>query len=357
MLRVAVLGAGGFLGCHLVPKLLELEGVSVDAIDLELRKLELERAAPRLRCTVADVRERAVLERAVDENDVVFSLTALCTPALYNADPLAVIDANYTHLVPLVARAAERGKRLLHFSTCEVYGRMALDADGRPSERMQEEETALFLGPVQRERWSYACAKQLLERVIWAHGKHRQLDFTIVRPFNVIGPKMDFLPGLDGEGVPRVLACFMNALLRGEPLRLVEGGEQRRSFISVQDFVTGVVAILLRGEACRGQIVNLGNPKNELSIRELAEALAQEFARQAPDRPLAGFQRVSAQEFYGEGYDDSQRRVPDIGKAERLLGFAPRDSLADMLPGIVRDYVARYGQSLAQPAARRVSAR
>ena len=79
---------------------------------------------------------------------------------------------------------------------------------------MVEDETALFLGPVARERWTYAAAKQLLERVIWAHGRHGGLPFTIVRPFNVIGPRMDFIPGVDGEGIPRVLACFLNALMR-----------------------------------------------------------------------------------------------------------------------------------------------
>jgi UDP-apiose/xylose synthase len=215
---------------------------------------------------------------------------------------------------------------------------------------MSEDETALFLGPVHKERWSYACAKQLLERVIWAHGQHAGLPFTIVRPFNVIGPRMDFLPGLDGEGVPRVLASFMSALLRGEPLPLVDGGQQRRSFISVGDFTEGVLRILERPAACRGEILNLGNGANDASVRELAEALAAAYARCVPGAPPARLAEVSAQDFYGPGYDDTRERMPDMNKAERLLDFHPTTTLAAMLPEIVADYVARYQAPLAAAA-------
>lgn len=347
--RLLVLGAGGFLGSHLVPALLRSEGVSIDAVDLDFHKLEHE--SPRLRRHVADISEPGVVEALLARCDTVLSLTALCTPALYSTSPLAVIDANYTHLVPLVASCAARGLRLIHFSTCEVYGRVAVDGSGKPSERMREDDTALLLGPVHRERWSYACAKQLLERVIWAYGDHHGLNFTIIRPFNVIGPRMDFLPGIDGEGVPRVLPCFMNALLRDEELLLVDGGEQRRSFISVQDFVSAIVRVVQRPEAARGQIFNVGSPENDVTIREFAEALAAEYRRQLPRSARPRFRHISSRDFYGEGYDDSLRRVPDIEKAERLLDFRPSMSLSEMLPAIVADYVARYAGALSPPLA------
>lgn len=338
---VAVLGAGGFLGSHLVPALLAQPDLAVEAVDVDFRKLELQ--SPRLRKHRARVDEPGLLAGVVERSDVVLTLNALCTPALYNTNPLEVIDASFTDLVPVVQACAEAGKRLIHFSTCEVYGRVTLDETGAPAAAMSEDTGGLFLGPVSRERWSYACAKQLLERVIWAHGAHRGLAFTIVRPFNVIGPRMDFLPGVDGEGVPRVLPCFMSALLRGEELRLVDGGNQRRSFVSSRDFVDGVVRIVLRPEACRGEIVNLGNPDNEVSIREFAEMLAGVFAGRVGGASPARFRTVSAAEFYGPGYDDTDQRIPDIGKARRLLGWEPRETLGDMLPGIVDDYVQRYG--------------
>lgn len=345
---MVVLGAGGFIGSHLVPALLA-RGSTVDAVDIDLRRLdELPRdASIGLTRITSRIDAPGLLERLTARADIVFSLTALCNPALYNTRPLDVIDASYTDLIPLVKLCAARGRWLIHLSTCEVYGKVALDAEGRPMERMLEEETSLFLGPVHKERWSYAAAKQLLERVIFAHGRHAALPFTIVRPFNVIGPRMDFVPGVDGEGIPRVLASFMHALMTGGDLALVDGGNQRRSFLAVTEIVDALCRVVERPEHCRGEILNLGNPDNDVTIRALAEAIAAAYRVARPDAPAPRLREVSAEELYGEGYDDSLVRVPSIDKAERLLGWRPTLSLADMLPGIVADYLRRYEPLLA----------
>jgi UDP-apiose/xylose synthase len=351
--RIAVLGAGGFIGSHLVPALLAARAdAEICAVDRTLRKLETEDA--RLRVVEASIDRPGLLDELTASCSTVVSLTALCNPSLYNTRPLDVIDASYTDLVPLVKLCAARGVRLVHFSTCEVYGVRALaargDATSTSTSTMNEESTGLFLGPVDRERWSYACAKQLLERVIWAHGAHGGLDFTIVRPFNVIGPRMDFVPGVDGDGVPRVLAAFMGALLRGCALPLVDGGAQRRSFVSIGDFVEAIVRIVERPAACRRQILNVGNPANEVSVRELAETLAAAYAARVPGAPGARFRDVTADELYGAGYDDSAQRIPDVAKARRLLHWHPETTLAEMLPGIIDDYVARYAPEIARQA-------
>lgn len=345
--RVAVLGAGGFLGSHLVPALWARFGRPIDAVDVTFDKLPPmpEGSVTRIR---ARVETPGLLDELTARCDLVISLTALCNPALYNTDPVRVIDASYTDLVPLVNLCAARRRWLLHLSTCEVYGRMALDGDGQALPAMDEERTALFLGPVQRERWSYACAKQLLERLIWAHGTHGALPFTIVRPFNVIGPRMDFVQDVDGEGVPRVLASFMGALMRGEPLPLVDGGHQRRSFLYVDDFVDALLRLIERRAACDREILNVGHPDNDISVRTLAERLREVYARFRPRAPLSRLEEVSAESLYGRGYDDSRERVPDVTKARRLLGWQPRASLDDMLPPIVADYLARYEPVLAQ---------
>jgi UDP-apiose/xylose synthase len=250
-----------------------------------------------------------------------------------------VIHAAFTDLVPLVELCTRLQKFLVHFSTCEVYGR-DYSAD-IPAPTMREGSTPMVFGPVSAERWSYACAKQLLERLIYAHGAHHGLGYTIVRPFNVIGPRMDYLPGIDGEGTPRVLACFVQQLLSGGPLLLVDGGKSRRSFIYVDDFVDALVRIIRRRDRCGGQIVNLGNPANDVSIRELAESMSAEYAR------LRGIEigtaTISSLEFYGPGYEDSERRIPDISLAEQLLDWSPKTSLAEMLPIILADYLAYYG--------------
>jgi len=355
---IAVLGAGGFIGSHLVPALAAREGTSVLAVDVNFDKLSTPSAsAGRVERRRASLSDPGVIDEITARAGVVVSLTALCNPALYNTQPLEVIDANYTDLVPLVKLCAARGRRLIHFSTCEVYGRQALDRDGRRQRQMDEESTMLCLGPVASERWSYAAAKQLLERVIWAHGRHAGLPFTIVRPFNVIGPRMDFIPGVDGEGVPRVLASFMHALMTGQDLLLVDGGRQRRAFMDVGEFVDAVVRIIDRPRACDGQILNLGSGVNDVTIAHLARAMIVAYRAARPDAPRPKLRAVPSRVFYGPGYDDSVRRVPSVAKAERLLGgWRARRKLADMLPGIVDDYLHRYEAAVLAPRPARAAA-
>jgi UDP-apiose/xylose synthase len=338
-LRIAVLGAGGFIGSHLVPRLAAELGASVEAVDLTFTKLAPD--LPGVTRVQSSITEAGLLDGITQRNDIIVSLTALCNPALYNTRPIEVIDASYTDLVPLVRLCAQRGRWLVHLSTCEVYGRRALSVEGRPERRMDEDRTAMFLGPLHRERWTYAAAKQLLERVIWAHGQHHGLPFTIIRPFNVIGPRMDFIPGVDGDGIPRVLANFMHALMMGEDLVLVDGGKQRRAFLYIDEFIDALLRIVRRPKLCQGQVLNLGNDRNDVSIRQLAQSLVTAFRAQRPQaRPR--LVKRTAEEYYGPGYDDSTVRIPAMGKARRLLQWQPKMSLDHMLPLIVADYLDRY---------------
>ena len=329
---VCILGGGGYLGSHLIRGLLEETEYKVRAVDKTFGKLTI--ASPRLERVQASIQEPGLLDSVTAASEVVISTTALCTPALYNKRPVEVIEANFLDLVPLIDLCTRRGRWLIHFSTSEVYGTIA--------EKMNEDESPLVLGPVRKERWTYAASKQLLERLIWAHGQHRGLAFTIVRPFNVIGPRMDYIEGVDGEGTPRVLACFMRSLLYREPLQLVDGGKSRRTFVSVGDFVDAVIRIVKRPEKCQGEIINIGNPDNDVSIKELAEKMVAVYQSNHAAGQRFSFQNIGGEMFYGPGYDDSPQRVPDISKARRLLEWSPSASLDDMLPEIIRDYVNHY---------------
>lgn len=357
--HIAILGAGGFIGSHLVGALAARGDLHLDAVDTNLEKLA-GICGDNVTVTRGSIRDHELLRPILDRCDTVVSLTALCNPSQYNTRPIDVIDASYGELVPLCDLCTERDKWLIHFSSCEVYGRHALqidddsvaDSGDPPAADMSEDRTCLTLGPIHMERWTYASAKQLLERRIWALGKHHGLRFTIVRPFNVIGPRMDFIPNLDGEGLPRVLACFMHALMIGAPLALVDGGERRRSFIAIDDFIDAVVRLIDAPTRCVGEVLNIGNPINDVTIAELARMIAAAYGRCVPDAPPATFTHVSGREFYGEGYDDSIARLPNIDKAQALLDWTPRISLADALPGIVDDYVHRYAERL-QPTEQR----
>ncbi|MBW1808876.1 MAG: NAD-dependent epimerase/dehydratase family protein [Deltaproteobacteria bacterium] len=338
--RICVLGGGGFLGSHLVEELIEKTAFEVEAVDTTFEKLAV--SSKRLRVTQASIEDPGVIDSAVMANDILISTTALCNPALYNSQPIDVINANYTHLVPLVELCSKQSRWLIHYSTCEVYGKMSA-AD---SAAMNEANSPMILGPVNKERWTYACAKQLLERLIWAYGKHAGLAFTIIRPFNVIGPRMDFIPGIDGEGVPRVLACFMKALLKREPLQLVEGGGNRRAFIYVKDFTQAVLEIIGNPGRCQGEILNIGNPANDVTISELAEKMVKVFQTRYKPQHEYRLQSVTAEEFYGPGYDDSEVRIPDIEKISKLLKWQPVTTLDQMLPTVIEDYFTRYASDI-----------
>lgn len=346
MARAVVLGGGGFLGSHLVRALLREQSWEIEAIDTSCARLDDCEPGGRLVVTEGSIVDRDRVARAIEQSELCVSMAALCNPAMYNTRPTEVIAANYDHLVPVVELCAEHRCRLIHLSTCEVYG---LAPGEGPTRRLSEEDTPLQLGPVHRERWTYACAKQLLERLIWAHGTHGELEFTIVRPFNVIGPRMDFLPGIDGEGLPRVLACFAHALLAGRPLGLVGGGTQRRAFCHVDDFIDGLRRVIHRRAAVRGEILNLGDPRNDVSIADLARRMIAIYERQT------GLRRetiqLSADDLYGAGYDDVDQRIPDIARARELLDWQPRLTLDEMLPAIVADYRERYEARCGRQAA------
>ncbi|MBN1130366.1 MAG: NAD-dependent epimerase/dehydratase family protein [Chitinispirillaceae bacterium] len=341
---IGIIGCGGFIGSHLLERVIADHRYRIMGIDRSVRKIEHLLHHPGVTVTTADIYTFDGFEAWIDRCDVVVSLAALCNPALYNTIPLTVIESNFTMPARIVDLCARTKKRLVHFSTSEVYGRTVQSLSGYDREEhylLREDDSPLILGPVHAQRWSYASAKQLLERLIIGYGLEQELRYTIVRPFNFIGPRMDYLPGIDGEGVPRVFACFMKALLCREPLQLVDGGENRRCFTAISDAVGAIIRIIERPQECAGQIINIGNPANETSMRDLAVRMREICGALTggADSPL---QTVSSELFYGKGYEDSDRRVPDISKARSLLGWEPRTGLDDALRIGMVSYLEQY---------------
>jgi UDP-apiose/xylose synthase len=347
--KVLSLGAGGFIGAHLTERLLEA-GHTVTAVDIHSDKIVDLLGHPRLTFV-----ERSIADRSFDLGamiagaDVVVDLVAHANPGIYVRQPLDVFRLNFQENLRIAETCVEKGRRLIQFSSCEVYGKTPVavlhgelpDPENPSYATFSEDSTDMIMGPVGRHRWIYACAKQLLERVLHAYGLEGRLNYTIIRPFNFIGPKIDYLPG-ETDGVPRVFSYFMEALLDGTPMKLVDGGNQRRCYTFIRDAVDCVARIVDNpGGACDRQIFNIGSPENEVSIRELAALMRDLYARHfaVEGAPLPEIVDVTAEKFYGEGYEDSDRRIPDIDKARRLLGWNPRTSLVDMLMPTMTYYV------------------
>ena len=348
-----MLGCGGFIGSHLLDQLLARSDIRVIGWDGSTEKIQHHLGNPRLhmRHTPLDRTTLPQFDSDVAEADWVINLAAICNPSQYNTEPLRTIHSNFIESYPIVETVNARQKPLIHFSTSEVYGRTIASYvpesgyDKPELYVMDADRTPMVLGSIAAQRWTYACAKQLLERLIYAYHKEHGLRFAIIRPFNFFGPRMDYLPGIEGTGTPRVLACFIAALLRGEPLQLVDGGTALRTITSIHDAVDAVLGILERPELALNHFYNIGCPENELSIRELAEAARNVYAEITGDASYRDhpIKDVTSEEFYGEGYEDCDRRALSIEQEMRLLNWRPKRGVHAILTETLLYYHRRYG--------------
>src|SRR5258708_8413975 len=243
-MKILTLGAAGFIGSHLTHRLLK-ERHTVTAVDLYSEKVAEYLNDENLTCIQQDIRSPGWdLDGAVEEADLVIDLIAYANPGLYLRIPLEVFRLNFIENLKIAEACVRHGKRLIQFSTCEVYGRTAAslrnarvaDPEDPIHATFSEDTSEYILGPVSKHRWIYSSAKQLLERVLHAYGIEQGFNYTIIRPFNFIGPKIDFLLH-EKEGIPRVFSFFMDALLNGTQMKLVNGGVNRRCYAYIDDAV------------------------------------------------------------------------------------------------------------------------
>src|SRR5947207_11180623 len=206
---------------------------------------------------------REWIEYHVRKCDTVLPLVAIATPAIYVREPLKVFELDFEANLPIVRGCVRHGKRLVFPSTSEVYG-MCADPEFDP------ETSPLVYGPINKPRWIYACAKQLMDRVIAAYGQQEGLDYTLFRPFNWIGAGLDSIHTAK-EGSSRVITQFFGHIVRGESIKLVDGGTQKRAFTYIDDGINALMEIIdNKNHVASGQIYNIGNPDNNYSVRELA---------------------------------------------------------------------------------------
>jgi nucleoside-diphosphate-sugar epimerase len=344
-MKILILGVNGFIGHSLTNRILRDTGWEVFGMDVGEDRIHDHLGHPRFHFLEGDIAiNREWIEYHVKKCDVVLPLVAIATPKAYVDTPLAVFELDFEQNLRIVRQAVQYDTRVVFPSTSEIYG-MCTDPV------FSEETSPLVLGPIRKERWIYACAKQLLDRVIWAYGS-QGLNFTLFRPFNWIGPKLDDIT-TPKEGSSRVVTQFLGHLLRGEPIRLVDGGRQRRCFTYIDDGVEALMRILENtGGRADGRIFNLGNPDNDCSVRELAGQLVEilsGFPGYEHVQRTARLLEVSSAEYYGAAYQDIQVRVPDLTNARTALGWEPRIGLRDALERTVAHYVSA-GTHVAGPA-------
>jgi nucleoside-diphosphate-sugar epimerase len=334
-MKILILGVNGFIGHHLSNKILETTQWEVYGMDMRSDRLVDEMQHERFHFFEGDITiNREWIEYHIKKCDVILPLVAIATPATYVTDPLAVFELDFEANLAIVRACVKYNKRVVFPSTSEVYA-MCEDEAFHPY------ESNLVLGPISKPRWIYSCAKQLMDRVIAAYGQQEGLKYTLFRPFNWIGSGLDSLHS-QKEGSSRVVTQFLGHIARGEDIKLVDGGLQRRSFTDVSDGISALVKIIEnRDGIAEGKIYNIGNPANDLSIKELATLMLEmsfgypEYEQQARNVDIV---EVSSDAYYGKGYQDIKSRVPYIDNTCEELGWSPAIDVQEALGKIMETY-------------------
>ncbi|MEX5540609.1 bifunctional UDP-4-amino-4-deoxy-L-arabinose formyltransferase/UDP-glucuronic acid oxidase ArnA [Pseudomonas poae] len=343
--RVLILGVNGFIGNHLSERLLRDDRYEVYGLDIGSDAIERLRSHPNFHYVEGDISIHTEwIEYHIKKCDVVLPLVAIATPIEYTRNPLRVFELDFEENLKLVRYCVKYNKRVIFPSTSEVYG-MCQD------QYFDEDTSNLVVGPVNKQRWIYSVSKQLLDRVIWAYGD-KGLKFTLFRPFNWMGPRLDRLDSAR-IGSSRAITQLILNLVEGTPIRLFDGGEQKRCFTDIADGIEALARIIDNDNGvCNGQIINIGNPENEASIRQLGEELLRQFEAH-PLRgnfpPFAGFRDVESKAFYGNGYQDVAHRKPSIDNAKRLLNWTPTvemsETIGNTLDFFLREAMLEIAQS------------
>jgi UDP-glucose 4-epimerase len=317
-MKALITGGAGFVGSHLAEALLArgdsvivLDNLSTGSID-NIEHLKKDR---RFHYAVDTVTNEPVAAELIDKADVVFHLAAAVGVRLIVESPVNTIETNVHGTEMVLKLANKKKKKVIVASTSEVYG--------KSTEVPFREDADLVMGATTKGRWSYACSKAIDEFLAIAYWREKRLPVVIARLFNTVGPRQT---GRYGMVVPN----FVKQALLGHPITVFGDGSQSRCFTYVTD-VVGALVRLAEHEGAVGNVFNVGNDTEEVTILELARRVK---ARTASKSEI---QMVPYDEAYEEGFEDMPRRVPDLSRVRALIGYEPKVHLDEIL-----DRVAEY---------------
>jgi len=319
--HIIVTGGAGFIGSHLVERLLA-DGKRVVVIDDlstgRVENLDGVNGNPRLRFIQSTISGCAELPELVRRAEAIYHLAAAVGVELVVKTPIRVLQTNLHETEVLLEEAAKNGAPILLTSTSEVYGKSQKEAFS--------EEDDLLIGPPHQARWSYACSKLMDEFLGLACAKERSLPVVVARLFNTVGPRQI---GQYGMVLPR----FISAAREGKPLRVYGDGLQSRCFCYVNDTVEALVR-LQSCEAARGQVFNVGGTE-EVTIQGLAELVIECVESKSV------IENVPYSQAYEPGFDDMRRRKPVVEKLSRTIGFRPSTPLRKIIELTAQSMEAR----------------
>jgi UDP-glucose 4-epimerase len=320
-LKILVTGGAGFIGSHLCERLLE-RGDEVHIVDDlstgSVANFQHLKSNPGFHYYIDTITNHALMAELVDLCDTVFHLAAAVGVRLIVDSPVRTMETNIRGTEIVLELAEKKRKRVLITSTSEVYGK-------REQIPFREDDD-LIMGPTNKGRWSYACSKAIDEFLAIAYWKEKKVPTVIVRLFNTVGPRQTGRYGM-------VIPSLVSQALSGEEITVFGDGRQSRCFTHVSDAVGAILKIAEHPEA-NGEVYNIGS-QQEITILDLAKRI----------RELTGSESkivfIPYAQAYEEGFEDMMRRVPDLTKAHRLIGYAPKVSLDETLRSVIEDVRSR----------------
>jgi UDP-glucose 4-epimerase len=321
-MRYFITGGAGFIGSHLADRLLA-DGHEVDAFDNlstgSLENVRHLRNDKRFTLHVGDVLDVDKMRPLTAKADRIVHLAAAVGVRLIMEKPVETITTNVGGTEAVLKLASERDTPVLLASTSEVYGKLQDTEDGLES---LSESSDWRLGSTSKRRWAYACSKAMDEFLGLAYFAEKRLPVICARFFNTVGPRQS---GEYGMVIPR----FVQRALLNEPIAVYGDGKQSRCFNHVADCVEGILRLMEQPSAY-GEVFNVGNT-NEISIGDLAVRVKELVGS------TSEIQRVPFGEVFAHGFEDMQRRRPDLTKIRAAVGYEPRYSIDEIITSVV-DY-------------------
>jgi UDP-glucose 4-epimerase len=315
-MKALITGGAGFVGSHLSEALLArgdtvfvLDNLSTGSID----NIEHLKADRRFHYVVDSMMNEPVVAELIDRADVVFHLAAAVGVRLIVESPVNTIETNVHGTEMVLKHANKKKKKVLVASTSEVYGK----SDTVPF----REDADLVLGPTSKGRWSYACSKAIDEFLALAYWKEKHLPVVVFRLFNTVGPRQTGRYGM-------VIPNFVKQALLAHPLTVFGDGTQSRCFTYISDVVDALIK-LAEHEGAVGQVFNIGNGSEEVTIHDLARRVKERTASKS-EIVLVPYDKA-----YEEGFEDMPRRLPDTSKLRALIGYEPRVHLDEILDRVI----------------------
>jgi len=324
-MKVFITGGAGFVGGHLSKAFLDA-GHQVEILDDlstgSIENIDALKGREGFAYTVDSVMNESLTAEMIDRADVVVHLAAAVGVKLIVESPVRTIETNVHATEIVLSHANKKRKKVLIASTSEVYGK-STDVPFR-------EDGDLVMGASIKGRWSYACSKAIDEFLALAYHKERKLPVVVFRLFNTVGPGQTGRYGM-------VIPNFVRQALSGQPITVFGDGEQRRCFTDVSD-VVGALLKLSQSEEAVGQVINIGNDTREVSIMELAR-LVKKKTGSSSEIVLVPYAQA-----YEEGFEDMPRRIPDLSKIKRLIGYEPKVDLDGVLDRVIEHFTTHQGR-------------